>query len=222
MKRKMFAALALSATLAMGAVPAFAADPAASTTDPAQIESGNTQTTTVSVQTKVGQISAKIPVAVGIVADMNGGGIMAPKPEDGVLQSGYRIENHSIFAIQVTAATATADTAKWYLKSDTMADGAEPTPDTSASAGDVYLTLKPGNGTAWVLGKDFSTVSATADEWTVDPATVSGGSTTPGVLQLGLDGKTSKLKESFETAQKVVDIKYTIGVKSTAAETPGA
>ena len=78
MKRKMFAALALSATLAMGAVPAFAAEPADTDATDAGGFTGNAATTTVSIKTDASQISAEIPMKMQIVANAAGGNSTAP------------------------------------------------------------------------------------------------------------------------------------------------
>lgn len=212
MKKKMFAALALSATLAMGAVPAFAADDGTAVGENKNLDTDNKATTTVSVKTTVGQISAAIPVTATIVASMDGGAILAPS----AAADGYRIENNSIFSIKVTGAEAKAGTG-WELKNASIAESTLPA---TASMGDIYLTLQPGSdgsATAWNCGETF----ATGDSWVV-PASADGKAA--GVLPLQLAGNTSKLKQAYEnnTTVDAVVITYTIGATPAPEKTPGA
>ena len=74
MRKKTFAALALSATLAMGAVPAFAEELAeVGTVTDQSVSNGGTTSTTVKVKTEVGNIVVALPLNMTIVANTEGG-----------------------------------------------------------------------------------------------------------------------------------------------------
>ena len=87
---KLFGAIALSATLAMGAIPAFAADTVGATEDIEGTEDdvrtldtdadggAGSPDSIITVSTFTSQISVTLPVALPIVADTAGGAGMAP------------------------------------------------------------------------------------------------------------------------------------------------
>lgn len=169
---KLFGAIALSATLAMGAIPAFAADTVGATED---IESTEDDVRTldtdvdggagspdsiITVSTFTSQISVTLPVALPIVADTAGGAGMAP--------NNYGFTNNSVPDIQVTNATwevVDDAKAKWNLGTqafDSMGakvvnyktDDAQT--ETAPSMGSLHIVLTPGTVAdgAWAVSPD--------------------------------------------------------------------
>ena len=117
--KKMAAALALSAALAMGAVPAFAAD--ASVGKTGSFADGNDNTgsasTALNVYATASQIQATIPVDITIVTPIEGGTITAPSAD------AYKIvNNNATKALKVTKVQG-VDNAGW--KAVTRADEPE-------------------------------------------------------------------------------------------------
>lgn len=215
MKRKMFAALALSATLAMGAVPAFATvgDGEIVTGSEDAIDLNTGQNTVVSVKTVVDQISATIPTKVIINASTDGGAVGVPAP------TSYKIVNNSIFDLQVSGVSAKAS-AQWGFKSDpiTKVDNAYPVPSDDKYIGDMYMTLAPKEkaASAFKLTNTAATFSPTAD-WKI-PA--KSGSTS-GELGLQLAGETTKLSKVLADSEtsEAMTITFTVSTQ-TVAETP--
>ena len=134
MRKKTFAALALSATLAMGAVPAFAEELAeVGTVTDQSVSNGGTTSTTVKVKTEVGNIVVALPLNMTIVANTEGGQAKCPS------QDAYLIQNKSVFPIKITAAKAEAQgtPGDWVLKTGTLDGQGTPT----GNVGDLALKL---------------------------------------------------------------------------------
>ncbi len=211
MKRKMFAALALSATLAMGAVPAFADEPKDTDATGPDAFKENAATTTVSIKTDASQISAVIPMQVQIVANAAGGDIAAPTAAK------YRITNKSSFDIYVTkiSGAAVADSG-WNLKPsiadiNNNADGA---------VGDIALGVKKADDAAAAVIPVGAEQKVTGDKMKMEKAPAAGASTTAHELGLEVSGQTTKVKSVAATATEAVKITYTISAQQ-EAETPG-
>lgn len=206
MKRKMFAALALSATLAMGAVPAFAADPAADVDTPkdATVANGGSTSTTVKVQTVVDNITVAVPLNMTIVAKAAGGAAACPSDD------AYLIQNKSVFPIKITDASSAAQgtSGDWTLKVGTL-DG---TKTADGAVGDLALKLTTSDDAAtWDVAGAY-----TADAFKVPAATMSAGSTTAGELKFKVEASSTKLKKTFDGATDAVKLTYTVAPDSTA------
>lgn len=215
MKRKMFAALALSATLAMGAVPAFAVDAGDIVKDSEkQIDLAKGQETVVSVKTVVGQIDATIPTKVVINASTDGGQVGVPAA------TSYRIVNNSIFDLQVSGVSAkNAD--DWGFKPGSISavEGVYPAP-AEGKIGDIYMTLAPKDkaSSAFTLTNAEAKFNPSAD-WKISAKSGS----TAGELGLQLDGVTSRLSKVLadKETSDAMTITFTVSTQ-TVAETPAA
>lgn len=205
MKRKMFAALALSATLAMGAVPAFAAD-----SDGTSVEgsgdfkdNSNKATTVVSIKTDASQISATIPVKATIVAKANGGDITAPTAD------AYKVTNNSSFDVYITSVKAT-EKAGWKL-----ADSVDVTNNPTGTVADIALSVGPKGASATetdkptVLKKDTA-VAVTGDAMKMSAKADSG---TDNELGLVMKGQSTKVKTVADTAVEAIGVEYTISAQ---------
>ncbi len=161
---KLFGAIALSATLAMGcALPAFAAETAGATDDIEASEddttinkvegeelTAGTKNTVVKVSTHTSQITVTVPIALPVVADTAGGFGLSP--------NNYGITNGSVPDIEVTGASwniVDDAKAKWNLGSEEFAEiGGDPvlftkddddqTEGSAPSMGTLFLALTPG------------------------------------------------------------------------------
>lgn len=92
MKKKACAVLALSAALALGAVPAFAADTSVgNASDMTFAGTVGTGSTDISVKTTVQNISVAVPIDMTVAVDANGGPLQVP--------GNYRIVNKSNYTI---------------------------------------------------------------------------------------------------------------------------
>ncbi|WP_101722026.1 hypothetical protein [Eggerthella timonensis] len=204
MKRKMFAALALSATLAMGAAPAFAAEPADTGATDAGGFTGNAATTTVSIKTDASQISAEIPMKVQIVANAAGGAITSPTAD------AYKITNKSSFDIYVTKISGAAvDASKWTLEN--AINDINNTP--KGSIGDIALGVKKDgadDATKVVVGSEQK---ITGDTMKMTSAPAADAGTTTHILGLDVSGTTTKVKSVSDTATEAVKITYTISAQ---------
>lgn len=194
MKKRMFMALALSATLAMGAVPAFAEDttPTGSATDPTATKD-NKGNTVVSVQTLATNIKATIPLNVTVVGPADGGALTG-------VPNNYQIENGSVYPIKVSAVQAVEDET---IKGWGLATGPLTTASTSTNTiGDLYLTLTPENGTLWIASKTENKPS----DWYIGPKTDAGDTAN----KITLAGSVSQIKTVSDTAVPAVKLQFTI------------
>ena len=210
MKRKMFAALALSATLAMGAVPAFAVD--AGTVTPGsdgKINLTDGQETVVSVKTVVGQIDATIPTKVVINASTDGGAVGVPSADS------YKIINNSIFDLQVSGVSA-ASAAGWGFKPGSIdqVDGVYPAPSTSGNIGDIYMTLAPKDKAASAFTLTNTAAFSPSADWKIPAKSNSAA----GELGLQLGGTTSKLSQVIadDKTSDAMTITFTVSTKTIA------
>ena len=203
MRKKTFAALALSATLAMGAVPAFAEELAeVGTVTDQSVSNGGTTSTTVKVKTEVGNLVVALPLNMTIVANTEGGQAKCPS------QDAYLIQNKSVFPIKITAAKAEAQgtTGDWVLKTGTLDGQGTPT----GNVGDLALKLTT-NETApksWDVASTYA-----ADAFKVAGAA---SSATPSELKFKVEASSTKLKKTFEAATDAVKLTYTVAPDSAA------
>lgn len=183
MKKKMFAALALSATLAMGAVPAFAEGLDDEVGAGGKIDKTSGQDTVVSVKTVVGQIDATVPTKVVISANTDGGDVDVPSAD------AYKIVNNSIFDLHVDSVKA-VEGAEWAFKKEAIGT---PVPGpTAGKIGDIYMALAPKDKSATA---SFDLTNTTPFKYSADwkiPAKTDSGA---GELGLQLKGGTSKLSQ---------------------------
>ena len=216
MKKKMFAALALSATLAMGAVPAFADEPttpkgSSDTPTDATVANGGDTSTTVKVQTVVDNITVAVPLNMTIVAKAAGGAADCPSVDT------YLIQNKSVFPIKITAAKAEAQgtAGDWVLKTGTL----DATKVAEGNVGDLALKLTTNDADAksWDVAGTY-----TAGDFKVKAATESAGTTTPGDLKFKVEASSTKLKKTYDDATDAVKLTYTVAPDSVASTTPSA
>lgn len=212
MKKKMFAALALSATLAMGAVPAFADEPGGTSVSGEGnfADNKNSATTTLSIKTDASQISAIIPVKMTIVAKAAGGDITAPTAE------AYKVTNNSSFDVYITSVKGTEKAAGWTL-ADSIANVSN---DPTGTVADIALSVGPktaddatktDNPTA--LKKDTA-VPVYGDTMKMAAKATSG---TDNELGLVVAGKNTKVKSVAADAVEAIGIEYTISAQPKAA-----
>lgn len=216
MKRKMFAALALSATLAMGAVPAFAADadmePGVSTETKNFKDDNNKASTVVSVKTDASQISAIIPMKMTVVADANGGSIKAPSAE------AYKVTNNSSFDVYITSVKGVEKVHDdWQLISNAQAG--------NASGGTIAdISLKIGKMTADGTAIDAATqTTVSTSETAISGAkelkvgAVKADDVNANVLGIAVEGSTTKASKVNATAVDVIGLEYTISAQKPAS-----
>lgn len=197
--RKTTIALALAATLALGAAtPAFAANaPGISNTDDF---ASNGATTEVSAIPDASQIAATIPLKVSIVAPMAGGAFTAPLPAD------YKITNNSVFDIYVIEFTPTSKQNWQLVQSDPSA-----APALNNRHGDIMATL---NTVALTEGAKATVTAAQAGDWKASAKTAG----VAGTLGLTLAGKNSQLTNvTADQAEAVMDIVYKISAAAPTA-----
>lgn len=201
--KKMAAALALSAALAMGAVPAFAAD--ASVNSSGSFTDGNDNTgaasTTLNVYATASQIQATIPVDITVVTPLEGGAITAPSA------SAYKIvNNNATSGLKVTKVQG-VDNAGWKAVTELT----NPKTNMAAATGEMKLTVKAGSSAAMAIDSSAATsIPAEAQSYFTAPAS--------GELGLTLAGTTSvKSNLTADTTYPAVKIAYTVAVDTPAA-----
>lgn len=201
--KKMAAALALSAALAMGAVPAFAAD--ASVGKTGSFADGNDSTgsasTALNVYATASQIQATIPVDITIVTPIEGGTITAPSAD------AYKIvNNNATKALKVTKVQG-LDNAGWKAVTELT----NPKNNMSATTGEMKLTVKAGSSAAMSIESENATsIPTEAQSYFTAPAN--------GELGLELAGTTSvKSNLTANTTYPAVKITYTVAVDTPAA-----
>lgn len=193
MKRKMFAALALSATLAMGTiVPAFAADEGTATNPTGVDAKTGVGNTTVSVKTVATNISATIPLNMTVVGPAEGGNLSGVPSE-------YQIINNSVYPIKVAKVKADmTDIKGWSLKTGDLTT----TSTTTGTVGDLSLYIKPTDGTEWNVSADENAPK----DWVVAAKGESAGTSNI----IAVRGSISPIKSVSDTATPAVKIQYTI------------
>lgn len=202
MKKKTLAALALSATLAMGTVPAFAAVPSEGNTelgtgtevtnDPAGGKA--TGNTTVSVKTVAMNISAKVPITMTVAAPAEGGELTVP--------ANYKITNGSVYPIgvKVKADAAEADL-EWTLTAETATNLSDPNK--------LNLKLQPTG-----VASAFNVGTTDSAEWKIDKK---GDADTE--CAIAVSGSASKTALEVGVASKAVKLVYTIAPTTMPAPT---
>ena len=201
MKKKMFAALALSATLAMGAVPAFAADTADKTgeaTDVTTADGKASSSTTVKVQTIASNITATIPLSITVVGPAEGGNLSG-------VPSNYKIVNKSVYPIKVTEVKADmTDITDWGLATAAQTTDSK----SSKKVGDLFLTLQA-DGAAKAL--TVSQTAASPTDWIVKAKDADGDK--ENVITVA--GSVSQINSVNEDATTAVKVQYTIAPTTT-------
>lgn len=201
--KKMAAVLALSAALAMGAVPAFAAD--ASVGKTGSFIDGNDNTgsasTALNVYATASQIQATIPVDITIVTPIEGGTITAPSAD------AYKIvNNNATKGLKVTKVQG-VDNAGWKAVTELT----NPKSNMAATTGEMQLTVKAGSSAAMSIASDAATsIPAEAQSYFTAPSN--------GELGLTLAGTTAvKSNLTANTTYPAVKITYTVAVDTPAA-----
>lgn len=203
MKRKMFAALALSATLAMGTiVPAFAVevpgkDVAVDNGENAlkQDESDKAiGSTTLSVKTYATNIQATIPLSMTVAGPAEGGALKTP--------DNYVIKNGSVYGIDVNVKADMTDS-KLALLSDSTASS-------SADADKININLKPAT-----VGTAFALKTAESTPWTIGAKTTSDTE-----CKIEVSGSVSKTGQTVGVPITAMKLVYTIAPAAPA--TPAA
>lgn len=218
MKKKMFGALALSAALAMGAVPAFAAPSVDSSAS--AFEDGQASTS-VDIETTIKQLNVTLPVKVTLAASIGGG--EATCPSDGA----YKIVNSGnidVFVVETAASSITRNA--WGLSATPIAATTDPV-SASTTHGDIYMTIQPGT-----LEDDVFTLNEDVDAAVLTQATNSSydanwkvpmkAGETDGMLPFKITASTSQLKGVTATntlLANAIQVTYTI---ATAANDAGA
>lgn len=218
MKKKMFGALALSAALAMGAVPAFAAPGVDANTS--AFEEGEASTA-VDIETTIKQLNVTLPVKVTLAASIGGGD--ATCPSDGA----YKIVNSGNIDVFVTQTAAKSITNRaWGLSATPIAATTDPV-SSSTTHGDIYMAIQPGTleGDVFTLNEDVDAAvltqatNSTYDEnWKVPMK----AGETDGTLPFKITASTSQLKGVTATntlLANAIQVTYTI---ATAANGTGA
>lgn len=229
MKKKMWGALALSAALATGtAMPAFALD--AAVTPGADVDGNgdftlqgekNTGSTDVKVLAEVTQLNATLPMEVTVVANMQGGQLLASPTGNltGNAGEGYRIENRTIMPLKLVDVQAAAGSDdKWIYADSAITNVADY--GGADKLGKINLTILNDTddiATATTNGKVISSSAATALGFSVPAGTVAGTNdpVTPGKLGLKLGGTTSYINSDEEIATAdgtAVKLTYTIAI----------
>lgn len=201
--KKMAAALALSAALAMGAVPAFAADASVGKTGSFADGDDNTgsASTALNVYATASQIQATIPVDITIVTPIEGGTITAPSAD------AYKIvNNNATKGLKVTKVQG-VDNAGWKAVTELT----NPKSNMAATTGEMQLTVKAGSSAAMSIASDAATsIPAEAQSYFTAPSN--------GELGLTLAGTTAvKSNLTANTTYPAVKITYTVAVDTPAA-----
>lgn len=201
---KMAGAFALTAALAMGTVPAFAAASAEATTDKTfdEInESSASQSTDVTFTIVNAALNATIPTKVAVVVPSNGGAITAPTSDV------YQLKNNGTSAINVTNVAFTNPEQTIRLP--------------SVSNKTSYTTSDFGGGDA-LLDATLTMKSTTVKMYVPSTGTNDGRLTSPvevakgAALPLTIAGKVQMVDESATLTagtlgSATVNIAYTIG-----------
>lgn len=200
--KKVLATLALSATLAMGAVPAFAADASVGKTGSFDDGGNNTgsASTALNVYATASQIQATVPVDITVVTPIEGGTITAPSAD------AYKIVNNGTKGLKVTQVQG-VDNAGWKAVTELT----NPKANMSATTGEMKLSVKAGSSAAMSIASDAATsIPAEAQSYFTAPAN--------GELGLTLAGTTSvKNNLSTDTTYPAVKITYTVAVDTSVA-----
>lgn len=234
MKKTMFGALALSATLAMGMAGTAFADPAAvvqgnATDNTHDTEMTNTQAdgkntgvgsgnTEVYLQAITNQVNATIPLRIYAVADIDGGDMTMPSAE------AYKITNNStagtLYVTQVQAAFDNAGSVNGWSGVSNKADLG-----TTTAEKKVFMTMQP-NGvsapltltTAEGTAKTLTPTAPAKYLWEIAKKAGDAGTESPIQLTgansaLGADIDTSMTYENG-SAVKFMNITYTVSMKA--------
>lgn len=210
--KKIITAVALSTTLAMGAVPAFAAEEATPAGEPAINETGSfadtgsgngSASTTLNVYATASQIQATIPVNITVVTPKEGGIITAPSA------TAYKIVNNNATADLKVTEIKGVDTADWKA----VKEFTSPKTGMAAKKGEMQLTVKAGASAAQVVnGTEATKLADDAVAYFTAPAGKE--------LGLTIAGKTSvKADLTANSSYPAVQIAYTV---SASATTPAA
>lgn len=198
MKRKMFAALALSATLAMGAVPAFAAESGTSVGEQTGVTTADgaaTGNTTLSVKTVATNIKATVPITMTVAGAAEGGSLTTP--------ANYAIVNGSVYpiSVQVKSSTEGIADAVW-----TLVDDASTLDKTNASnANKISVSLTPATADAAI------TLKATdSDAWKVEAKTADADTT----CAIGVSGHITQTDKKAGVTSEALKLVYTIAPTS--------
>lgn len=193
--KKVLATLALSATLAMGAVPAFAADVTVGDAGSFTPQAGDTKgdaSTAVNVFASASQIQATLPVDITIVTPSKGGTITAPSA------TAYKIVNNNATAdLKVTAVQgAKSDDGTWDAVAAKSAD--------IQGTGELAMTVKAGASSPQII-KSAAATDLSSDAFFTVPK--------GGELGLTLAG-TSYVNSPLTDNQTypAIKIKYTVEV----------
>lgn len=199
MKKHALTAVALTAALALGAVPAFAATPTGSVGElqDRTLANNGTTGTTVKVETTVSQIVASLPIDMTIAAPTAGGTTAVPGA------NAYKIINKSIFPIKVSAAK-TDVVEGWKLQSAAQTTTTKPT----GTIGDIQMTITSSDNKAWNIAGAY-----TADLWKIPAKIVDGKD---GELTFDIAATNSPLKKTFSSATKAVTLTYTVAADDMA------
>lgn len=208
---KIFAAIALSTTLAMGAAPAFAAEPANSGTASVN-SSGNiaddgtgngkgSASTALNVYLSASQIQATIPIDITVVTPKEGGAITAPS------STAYKIVNNSKTAALKVTQVQGVDNEGWKsvatLSKEVTGEG---------NIGQLAMTVKAGAAAPQTIESAKATSLDAVQSYFTAPA--------GGELPLELAG-TSVVKADMAGSQTYPAIKISYTVAATAV-TPAA
>lgn len=192
--KKALATLALSATLAMGAVPAFAAD--ATVNDSGAFESTNDTTgkgtTQLNIQATASQIQATLPIDITVITPKSGGAITAPTDK------AYKIVNNNATTPIKIKSIQGVDANDWAIKS-----AFTPTPSEMQGKGEMMLSVKAGSSAPIAITATDAAISDDAASYFTIPEAGSLGLTLAGSTQV----KTDLTADSTIPAVKIV---YTV------------
>lgn len=188
--KKILTTLALSSVLAMGAVPAFAADDA-SVNDSGSFGTDGTGTTQLNIKATASQIQATLPIDITIVTPAAGGIITAPSA------NAYKIvNNNATTALQVKSIKG-EDANGWAFKSTLDKANVKDT-------GDLKLGVKAGASSSLIIGTSSTPIEGNTAAYFTVPA--------KGSLGLTLEGETAvKTDLSTDSPIKAAKIQYTVG-----------
>lgn len=191
--KKVLATLALSTTLALVAVPAFAAD--ASVNDSGSFATDGKGVTQLNVQATASQIQATLPIDITVVTPAAGGTITAPSA------NAYKITNNNAEAPLLVKKIQGVDANGWVFKS-ALSQSAD---IASGTTGEMKLSVKAGASAAVAITTTDTEIPAGTAAYFTVPANDS--------LGLTLEGATA-VKTSLPTDSpiKAAKIQYTVGV----------
>lgn len=201
--KKVLATLALSATLAMGAVPAFAADAAVNKSgsfDTTGDKAGQ-GTTQLNVQATASQVQATLPIDITVVTPAKGGLITAPSA------NAYKIVNNNEKAPLMVTNIKGENANNWYIKTQlsTTSEGFA-----ANAVGEMKLSVKAGASSAVdVTTAGTEIKDATAAYFTI-PAKESLGLTLEGATAIADQEKGL----SVDSPVKAAKIQYTVAAGS--------